>query len=172
VRRGGRTRVGRRPGPGGVGARSAHAPIVSRLLRTAGGTYRVAGTRSVPGAQTFEDLPHLVVGTQTCNETSWQQYKPHKTFPWGKTSGWFYINDVVHVRFRSSGGEYSWKNNSNCKRVQTWKASGTEYQTLAKGLEPLPHAGAWAPTNEFCGKNNQMNVIVACYRDATKTWRP
>jgi hypothetical protein len=52
------------------------------------------------------------------------------------------------------------------------KASGTEYQTLATASNPSPTSPPGSPTKEFCRKNNQMNVIVACYRDATKTWRP
>lgn len=99
-----------------------------------------------------------------CN-TSWQQYKPRKTFMWEKTTGLFRVNDNVSVQFRSRGGEYYWRLDHKCKRIQGWRANGGEYRTWAKGPESyVPRVSAWYTSKEYCGKPTQMNVIVGCYR--------
>ncbi|MFD4977527.1 hypothetical protein [Streptomyces sp. NPDC058424] len=101
-----------------------------------------------------------------CN-TSWQQYKPRKTFAWQKTTGWFRVNDNVSVQFRSLGGEYFWRLDAKCKRVQGWRAGGGLYRTAAKGPEAyVPRVSDWYTSKEYCGKppTNKMNVIIGCYR--------
>ncbi|MFD5028833.1 hypothetical protein ACFVWX_23250 [Streptomyces sp. NPDC058220] len=132
---------------------------------THSGASPAADTVSVAAAEAKNGVPDCM--------TSWQRYQPRKTFLWQKTSGWFYVNDAVRVRFRSNGGEYYWRLNSQCKRVEAWKAGVSEYQTLGKGPEAyVPRAGSWSPNTEYCGKNSKVNVIVACYRGESRTWKP
>ncbi|MEU0008299.1 hypothetical protein ABZ079_29620 [Streptomyces sp. NPDC006314] len=144
------------------------AAVLASTLGAAAGVTAVNGgfTGETSSASSDTVQPAAAEAKQMppdCN-TGWKQYKPRKNFMWNKTTGWFRVGET-NVRFRSGTGEFFYRYDHRCKRIEGWRGYASSYQTIAKGPEAkIPKASPWYPANESCGTTNEMNVIIGCYR--------
>ncbi|MGC5289151.1 hypothetical protein [Micromonospora sp. DT231] len=68
-----------------------------------------------------------------CEGHGYKRYNPRRTFAWQKTSGWLWATrnskpGDTYVQFRSGGGEYVYKELTNCSNVRGWMAGAGSYR--------------------------------------------
>ncbi|MFG1916462.1 hypothetical protein [Micromonospora sp. NPDC048898] len=68
-----------------------------------------------------------------CEGHGYKRYNPRRTFQWQKTSGWLWATrnskpGDTYVQFRSGGGEYVYKQLTNCSNVRGWLAGASSYR--------------------------------------------
>ncbi|MEU7585976.1 hypothetical protein AB0A95_06710 [Micromonospora sp. NPDC049230] len=114
----------------------------------AGGSALAEGSDAAADSDAAEDSGELAQGNgvtadraaagakkaRPCEGHGYKRYNPRRTFQWDKTSPWYWAMrnskpGDEYVQFRSAGGEYVYKQLTNCSIVRGWMAGASSYRT-------------------------------------------
>ncbi|MEU8084269.1 hypothetical protein AB0B57_11705 [Micromonospora sp. NPDC049101] len=101
-----------------------------------------------------------------CEGHGYKRYNPRRTFQWQKTSPWFWATrnsrpGDAYVQFRSGGGEYVYKQLTNCSIVRGWMAGAASYRTNQCGDMRSCQPSAWQTITEKGSCSRVYNKIRA-----------
>ncbi|MFG2048557.1 hypothetical protein ACGFIW_14150 [Micromonospora sp. NPDC048935] len=101
-----------------------------------------------------------------CEGHGYKRYSPRRTFQWQKTSPWFWATrnskpGDAYVQFRSGGGEYVYKQLTNCSIVRGWMAGAASYRTNQCGDMRSCQPSAWQTITEKGSCSRVYNKIRA-----------